>query len=167
MAHPRTGRILLAAALLTSMAAVPAAAAQQSAAPRARTVSARSVSAVSVSGSPKAAYNHVADFYGSYIDAIYDGDSNNLSGALRTFYLTSQLQKRLAGWERKNHADGVLRAQDVPTGWRVAAGDSGAGHTWSQVRLTWGSPAHPSYTYLEIQSDLATRKISDIKERAE
>ncbi|WP_328538664.1 hypothetical protein [Streptomyces sp. NBC_00344] len=156
MAHPRTGRILLTAALLTSIAVVPAAAAtERPTAPHA--------AAAAVSGTPEVAYHHVADFYGSYIDAIYDGDSNNLSRTLRTFYLTPQLRKRLAAWESKNHADGVLRAQNVPTGWRVTAGNSGAGHTWSEVRLTWGSPSHPSYTYLAIQSDLATRKISDIK----
>lgn len=48
----------------------------------------------------------------------------------------------------------------------MTPGDSGAGHTWSTVRLTWGSAAHPTYTYLTVQSDLATKKISDIKPRS-
>lgn len=157
MTHARTGRVLLAAALLTSLAAVPAAAAQH-------TAPSTAVShAPAVSGSPQVAYDHVADFYGAYTDAVHDGDSGRLSGALRTFYLTPALRKRLAAWEHKNHADGVLRAQNVPTGWRVTARDNGAGHAWSDVRLTWGPPAHPTYTYLEVQSDLATRKISGIK----
>jgi hypothetical protein len=48
----------------------------------------------------------------------------------------------------------------------VTAGDSGAGHTWSTVRLTWGSAQHSTYTYLTVQSDLATKKISDIKAKS-
>lgn len=92
--------------------------------------------------------------------------SGHLGSQLRTFYLTKDLRTRLAKWESREHADGVLRAQDVPRAWKVTAGDSGAGHTWSTVRLTWGSAQHPTYTYLTVQSDLATKKISDIKAKS-
>ncbi|MFD8422628.1 hypothetical protein [Streptomyces sp. NPDC059466] len=111
------------------------------------------------------AYDRVADFYGAYVDAVTDQGSGRLGSQLRSFYLTSDLRTRLARWEGREHADGVLRAQDVPRAWKVTAGDSGAGHTWSTVRLTWGSVQHPTYTYLTVQSDLSTKKISDIKRK--
>ncbi|MCZ0999144.1 hypothetical protein O1M63_15190 [Streptomyces mirabilis] len=106
------------------------------------------------------------ELYGAYIDAVTDEGSGHLGSQLRTFYLTKDLRTRLAKWESREHADGVLRAQDVPRAWKVTAGDSGAGHTWSTVRLTWGSAQHPTYTYLTVQSDLATKKISDIKAKS-
>lgn len=118
------------------------------------------------SGANGPAYDRVADFYGAYIDAVTDEGGGRLAGQLRTFYLTSDLRSRLTEWERREHADGVLRAQSVPRAWKVTAGDSGAGHTWSTVRLTWGSAQHPAYTYLTVQSDLATKKISDIQRKS-
>jgi hypothetical protein len=149
-----TVRTLVAAALLmTAGAAVPAVAGT-TAPPPAR------------SGANGPAYDRVADFYGAYIDAVADQGSGRFSTQLRTFYLTSNLRTHLATWEKREHADGVLRAQDVPRAWKVTAGDSGMGHTWTTVRLTWGSAQHPTYTYLTVQSDLATRKISDIKQQS-
>ncbi|MFJ6831983.1 hypothetical protein [Streptomyces sp. NPDC091209] len=149
-----TGRALVAAALLITAGASVPAVARSTAPPPAR------------SGSNGPVYDRVADFYGAYIDAVTDTGSGRLSTQLRSFYLTPGLRTQLAGWERRQHADGVLRAQDVPSAWRVTAGDSGAGHTWSTVRLTWGSPQHPTYTYLTVQSDLATKRISGIKPRS-
>ncbi|MGW1891532.1 hypothetical protein ACWCP6_14930 [Streptomyces sp. NPDC002004] len=154
------GRVLLATALLTAAVAVPSAAA----APAVHTSSAPP-SAPTRSGGSEAVYDRVAHFYGAYIDVTTDAGRNTAAKELRSFYLTPGLRSRLATWENRNHADGVLRAQDVPRAWRVTAGDSGMGHTWTNVRLTWGSAAHPTYTYLVVQSDLATKKISDIKPR--
>ncbi|WP_028803534.1 hypothetical protein [Streptomyces sp. 142MFCol3.1] len=149
-----TTRALVAAALLATAGASVPAVASSTAPPPAR------------SGSNGPAYDRVADFYGAYIDAVTDSGSGRLDSQLRGFYLTSGLRSRLAGWENREHADGVLRAQDVPRAWKVTAGDSGMGHTWSTVRLTWGSAQHPTYTYLTVRSDLATKKISDIKPRS-
>ncbi|WP_406477536.1 hypothetical protein [Streptomyces sp. NBC_01615] len=152
-----TGRVLVAAALLlTAGASVPAVASSTTPTtpPPAR------------SGSNGPVYDRVADFYGAYIDAVTDSGSGHLDTQLRAFYLTSGLRSRLATWENREHADGVLRAQDVPRAWKVTAGDSGMGHTWSTVRLTWGSAKHPTYTYLTVQSDLATKKISGIKQKS-
>ncbi|WP_393058231.1 hypothetical protein [Streptomyces sp. LN549] len=148
------GRTLLAAALLTAVAAVPAAAVTRGA-PTAAT--ARSALAAP-------AYQQVADFYGAYIDAVATEGGGGLATSLRDFYLTSGLRAELRDWEAANHADGVLRAQNTPAAFRVTAGDSGAGHTWSTVRLTWGSATDPTYTYLKVQSDLTTGKISGIRE---
>jgi hypothetical protein len=117
------------------------------------------------SGDPQSTVDHVADFYGAYIDAAWDQQSDNLRDALRDHYLTSGFRVKLAAWESDQHADGVLRAQDIPLGWQVTADGSGAGHAFSVVRLTWGNPSSPYYTYLKVQSDLATKQISDIEQQ--
>ncbi|MGW2109711.1 hypothetical protein [Streptomyces sp. NPDC001948] len=149
------GRTLLASALLTAVAAVPAAAAAPQA-PAAATLVRSDLGS--------SAYQQVAHFYGAYIDAVSASteDDGRLATALRTFYLTPRLRSELNTWEQRNHADGVLRAQNTPLAFRVTAGDSAAGHTWSTVRLTWSGGKHPTYSYLTVRSDLRTGKISGI-----
>lgn len=147
------GRTLLATALLTVVAAVPAAAA----APQAPVATAP---VRSDAGTP--AFQQVAHFYAAYIDAVTAEGGGKLATALRTFYLTPHLRTQLETWEKRNHADGVLRAQNTPLAFRVTSGDSGAGHTWSKVRLTWSNGKQPTYSYLTVRSDLQTGKISGI-----
>ncbi|MBZ6475922.1 hypothetical protein [Streptomyces griseocarneus] len=118
-------------------------------------------------GSPSSAVDRVAAFYGAYVDARTGTPDTVLADALRAHFLTREFRGRLAAWERKNGADGVLRAQNTPRAWRVSYDNSGAGHTWTRVRLTWGDEAKPTYTYVSVQSDLTTRLISDIKEAEE
>ncbi|MGP4000960.1 hypothetical protein [Streptomyces sp. 8N706] len=156
MPHTRTfGRVVLIAALLASVAAVPASA---------HTTPAAVVSAPSRGGSPESAVDRVAHFYGAYVDIVHDAEGDSLADALRDRYLTSGLRNRLANWEREHpHADGVLRARGVPTTWEVTPDSSGAGHTWTTVRLAWGPEHARRYSCLEIQSDLSTRRISDIR----
>ncbi|MEV7601164.1 hypothetical protein AB0O91_27745 [Kitasatospora sp. NPDC089797] len=115
------------------------------------------------SGSPDSAVDRVADFYGAYIDAVSDG-TDDLSDRLRAHYLTEDLRQRLAAWEEANHADGVLRAQDVPTAWEVQYHDSGAGHLFTTVTLTWGTGPDAGHTRLAVQSDLSTKLLSDIED---
>ncbi|MFJ9458439.1 hypothetical protein ACIRST_25540 [Kitasatospora sp. NPDC101447] len=115
------------------------------------------------SGSLDSAVDRVADFYGAYIDAVSDG-TDGLGDQLRAHYLTEDLRRRLAAWEEANHADGVLRAQDVPTRWEVRYHDSGAGHLFTTVTLTWGTGPDAGHTRLAVQSDLSTKLISDIEE---
>ncbi|MER7812106.1 hypothetical protein [Streptomyces sp900116325] len=145
------GRTLVIAALLAA-AVVPAA----TAAPLAATapVTVRSTAS---------AYQQVAHFYGAYIDAAGSEGGGTLTTALRAFYLTPALRSQLRTWEARNHADGVLRAQNTPLAFEVTPGDSGAGHTWSKVRLTWSGGKHPTYTRLTVQSDLRTGRISGIR----
>jgi hypothetical protein len=112
------------------------------------------------SGSPAAAQTRISDFYGTYIDAVSTEGTQKLRNELRAFYLTKELRNRLATWESRNGADGVLRAQNVPGSWSVTPDGSGAGHTWAVVKLTWGDG---STTRLHVQADLATKKVSDIK----
>ncbi|MEI5103430.1 hypothetical protein RB200_39120 [Streptomyces sp. PmtG] len=154
----RGPRVALAAALLAAVAAVPSAASASAPAP-----AAEPGEAPPRSGSPGPAYERVAHFYGAYVDAADSPGSQQAATALRKFYLTADLRGRLADWERRHDADGVLRAQNAPTAWRVTAGDSGMGKTTSAVRLTWGTGKDRTYTYLTVRSDLATRKITDIR----
>ncbi|MFI6723558.1 hypothetical protein NRF20_29410 [Streptomyces sp. R-74717] len=147
------GRTLLATALLTAVAAVPAAAAAPQAPVAAAPVR-------SDAGTP--AFQQVAHFYAAYLDAVTAEGGGKLATELRTFYLTPHLRTQLKTWEKRNHADGVLRAQNTPLAFRITSGDSGAGHTWSKVRLTWSNGKHPTYSYLTVRSDLQTGKISGI-----
>ena len=115
------------------------------------------------SGSPSSAVDRVADFYGAYIDAHYGKGMGGLGADLRAHYLTKGLQVQLAAWEKKNHADGVLRAQNVPNAWAVTAANAGAGHVFTTVVFTWGTGRHATHTQVSVQSDLATGLISNIK----
>ncbi|GAA2348426.1 hypothetical protein OKJ48_20975 [Streptomyces kunmingensis] len=117
-------------------------------------------------GSPVSSVDRVADFYGSYIDVRYDSGPDPLNTSLRAHYLTHDLQHTLSRWEAVHHKDGVLRGNVTPVEWRVVYHDSGMGHCWSTVTLTWKSRGHhhTHHTRLMVQSDLATRLISDIRE---
>ncbi|MFF7049906.1 hypothetical protein ACFY94_16270 [Streptomyces griseorubiginosus] len=92
----------------------------------------------SVAGKPSDNLTRVADFYGTYIDAVTDEGSGDLRDALRAHYLTPAFQKELNAWEEREHADGVLRAQNVPLAWKVT--ESGTTkHTEAVVTLTWSA----------------------------
>ncbi|WP_327360677.1 MULTISPECIES: hypothetical protein [unclassified Streptomyces] len=120
--------------------------------------SATAAAAPSVSGSPEGAFSRIATFYGAYIDAVYDNDGTRAK-QLRAAYLSAPLQRELAKWEETNHADGVLRAQNVPLEWKVTYVDSGMGKTNATVTLTWSGT---DTTRLHVQADLKTRKILSI-----
>ncbi|WP_327723234.1 hypothetical protein [Streptomyces europaeiscabiei] len=91
-----------------------------------------------VTGKPTDPITRIADFYGAYIDAQSDPDGGGkLTEELRKYYLTPALRKELKAWEAKNHADGVLRAQNVPVQWKVT--DNGtANYTEAGIIFTWG-----------------------------
>ncbi|MFI5999409.1 hypothetical protein ACIA98_03180 [Streptomyces sp. NPDC051366] len=116
--------------------------------------------APSVSGGPESAFSRIATFYGAYIDAVYDEDGTRAK-QLRAAYLSAPLQRELAKWEETNHADGVLRAQNVPLEWKVTYIDSGMGKTNATVTLTWSGS---DTTQIHVQADLKTRKILSIED---
>ncbi|MEU9300970.1 hypothetical protein [Streptomyces sp. NPDC048269] len=151
----RTASLTLAAAAVLTLALVTSASADGSTGQRAPAAAA----APSVSGSPEAAFTRIADFYGSYIDAVYDGDGQT-ADRLRASYLSEPLQAELRQWEETNHADGVLRAQNVPLKWKVTSTGSGTGRTDATVTLTWGGDSTKVY----VQADLATRKIVSVRD---
>ncbi|MCX5609752.1 MULTISPECIES: hypothetical protein [unclassified Streptomyces] len=152
----RTASLTLAATAVLTLAFVTSAAADGSA-PKAPPAAA-SAAAPSVSGSPEGAFTRIADFYGAYIDAVYDGDGQT-ADRLRAFYLSEPLQAELRTWEETNHADGVLRAQNVPLKWKVTSTGNGMGKANATVTLTWGSDT----TQVFVQADLATRKIVSVR----
>ncbi|GHC34462.1 hypothetical protein [Streptomyces cinnamoneus] len=115
-------------------------------------------------GDPSSATDRVAAFYGAYVDARTGTPDTVLSDALRAHFLTEEFRERLTSWELQHGVDGVFHAQNTPRAWRVTYDNSGAGHTWTRIRLTWGDVKKPTYTYLSVQSDLSTGLISDIKE---
>ncbi|MFR0354649.1 hypothetical protein [Streptomyces sediminimaris] len=115
-------------------------------------------------GTPRSTVDRVADFYGAYIDVQYDSGRNGLANSLRAHYLTAGLRADLARWEAAHHKDGVLRAKGTPVAWRVVYNDSGMGHCWTRVTLTWQDPGNRTHrTHLMIQSDLGSRLISGIR----
>ncbi|MFF4400899.1 hypothetical protein [Streptomyces sp. NPDC001480] len=115
----------------------------------------------SVSGKTSDNITRIADFYGAYIDAMNDEGSVKLRAALREHYLTPAFQKELNAWEKKNHANGVLRAQNVPLAWKVT--DNGAvGHTEAVITFTWGK-SRPSKLIVDMTRD--SRKIYHIGEK--
>ncbi|MFI5796563.1 hypothetical protein [Streptomyces sp. NPDC051677] len=93
----------------------------------------------SVSGKPSDNITRIADFYGAYIDAVTDEGGGKLADELRKHYLTPAFQKELKAWEEKNHANGVLQAQNVPLAWKVTDNGTAANYTEAVVTLTWGS----------------------------
>ncbi|MFF9817726.1 hypothetical protein [Streptomyces sp. NPDC014006] len=115
----------------------------------------------SVSGKPSDNITRIADFYGAYIDAVTDEDSGGLGQALRSHYLTAGLQKELDAWEAKNHANGVLRAQNVPLAWKVT--DNGTGdYTEAVITLTWSKS---STTKLVVDMTRSSHKIFHIGDK--
>ncbi|NKQ23011.1 hypothetical protein [Streptomyces galbus] len=117
-----------------------------------------------VTGTQGQAVTRVADFYGAYIDARgdYTDPDATLATALRAHYLTPEFAARLAAWENANGADGVLRAQNVPTRWTVSDnGAVGNGHE-VVVTLTFGSGGTARTTKLFVLLERYDRVI-DIK----
>jgi len=161
--HARTRTALFASAAIAatlSLTAITPALAGTSA----HTVAAASAPAPS-QGDPRSTTNRVADFYGSYIDSVWDNEDPAAGAnakALRSFYLSAAARKKVAAFEAREHADGILFAQNVPVKWKVAYTGSGAGHATSLVTLTWGDGTNPEVTKIKVQSDLRTRKITDL-----
>ncbi|WP_405539759.1 hypothetical protein OG787_47620 [Streptomyces sp. NBC_00075] len=115
-------------------------------------------------GSPRSAVDRVADFYGAYIDVLYDSGRTTVADALRGHYLTARLRTDLARWEKEHRTDGMLRAEGVPVAWEVGYNDSGMGHCWTRVTLTWEDHVGRSHrTHLMVQSDLGTGLISGVR----
>lgn len=129
----------LAAAAAGVVLAAPAGAAAKASAPTPPKAAASAPR--TVAGSPSDSLTRIADFYGAYIDAQSGpGGGGKLAAELRKYYIHPDYLKKLVAWEDKNHADGVLRAQNTPLSWKVT--DNGtADHTEAGITLTWGSGA--------------------------
>ncbi|MEU1465185.1 hypothetical protein ABZ467_31785 [Streptomyces sp. NPDC005727] len=127
---------------------------------------ARPAAVSAAQGDPRNATQRVADFYGAYIDSVWAADDPAAAAnakALRAFYLSAAAQKKAGAYEKKNHADGVLFAQNVPVRWKVDYTGSGMGHSTSRVTLTWSDGGDAQVTRIDVQSDLRTLKITALK----
>ncbi|WP_329557421.1 hypothetical protein [Streptomyces sp. NBC_00696] len=129
--------------------------------------SARSAAASTVQGDPRSTTTRVANFYGAYIDSIWNNEDPAASAnakALRAFYLSAAAQNKVAAYEESEHADGILFAQNVPVKWKVTYTGSGAGHATNRVTLTWSDGADAQVSKIDVQSDLSTLKITGLKQ---
>ncbi|MFE7172917.1 hypothetical protein [Streptomyces sp. NPDC057616] len=161
MMTPRTVRRVALGAVVLALAATAPATATGS---RTDDGSATTATAPDRTGTPRSAVDRVADFYGTYLDVLYDSGRNQLADSLRAHYLTANLRADLARWEAAHHKDGVLRAKGTPIAWEVAYNDSGMGHCWTRVTLTWQDAGNRTHrTHLMIQSDLGSRLITGIR----
>ncbi|MFF4895439.1 hypothetical protein [Streptomyces sp. NPDC001068] len=114
----------------------------------------------SVTGDPSDNLTRVADFYGAYIDAESDLDgSGGLPTALRAYYIDPTYLKALKAWENREHADGVLRAQNTPLKWKVTGNGTARNHTEAVVTLTW---SRNTTTKLYVDMSRGTHKIIHI-----
>ncbi|GGN32460.1 hypothetical protein [Streptomyces fuscichromogenes] len=112
-----------------------------------------------VSGNPADNITRISDFYGAYIDAESDLDgSGNLPTALRAYYIAPTYLKKLAAWENREHADGVLRAQNTPLKWKVTETGTGT-YTEAVITLTW---SRNTSTKLVVDMTRDTHKIVNI-----
>lgn len=94
--------------------------------------------AVMSASTASSAVEYVDTFYNAYIDAVREEDFAT-ADTLRAESLTSAAQADVASWEEANHANGILRAQNVPDSATVVYEDSAAGTVYLRVDLTWGS----------------------------
>jgi hypothetical protein len=126
----------------------------------------RAASEPAAQGDPRAVTQRVSDFYGAYIDTAWDGEDPAAVAslkALKDFYLSADARRKVAAYEAREHADGVLFAQNVPVRWRVAYTGAGAGQATCRVTLVWGDRRDAQVTGIDVRSDLKTRKITELK----
>ncbi|WP_424216166.1 hypothetical protein ACN20G_28900 (plasmid) [Streptomyces sp. BI20] len=154
---------LAGAGVLALLVTIPAGA---STAPKADAGQARAAAAPSttVSGGSQDAFTRIAVFYGAYVIAETDGTQGGAGvnrDDLRASYLTPALRNSLATWENANHADGVLRAQNVPLSWKVTAAGTTAGKVNATVTLIWNTSGS-STSQLKVQADATSHRITSI-----
>ncbi|MFJ6698233.1 hypothetical protein ACIQM4_19475 [Streptomyces sp. NPDC091272] len=106
---------------------------------------------------PTAEVDH---FFGSYREAVL-GTGSRSPEQVREAHLTAELDARLTRWAEENHADPVLRAQNVPEGWRVRHHATTA--TTVTVILTeiWGTGPDTEVWYTVRRSDLRITDLTD------
>lgn len=102
-------------------------------------------------------------FLATYQQALY-GEGQFTREALRDQNVTPEYRPRLVEWEKENHADGILRAEDVPRSWTIRA-SGGAGTRASvvlEVTFVWEDAPTSVVRYAY---DARTLKIRDIREK--
>ncbi|MGA5821027.1 hypothetical protein ACPC54_24550 [Kitasatospora sp. NPDC094028] len=106
------------------------------------------------------AEQQVNRFFSQYCSDVLAGDLQG-ARAVRQQYLTAHLNAVLDAWAAAHDADPVFRAQNVPTGWSLAQGDSGAGHTRVFLTEQWDDG---STTRVVYELRLATLVVDDLED---
>ncbi|AUG76636.1 hypothetical protein CFP65_1759 [Kitasatospora sp. MMS16-BH015] len=86
-------------------------------------------------------------FFSQYRDAVLGQNPNQDPLEVREEFMTPELNTRLDRWAEARDADPVFRAQNVPVGWSVAYGGSGAGHTTVILTEDWSGGGHTDVWY--------------------
>ncbi|MFJ4879542.1 hypothetical protein ACIP93_30680 [Streptomyces sp. NPDC088745] len=158
------------AALIAALAlAAPLAATPASATPATTpTASAATPAAVTPAGpaspavrgearTPAAQVDH---FFTAYRKAVL-GSGPHTPEQVRRAHLTAELDAHLTEWAEQNHADPVMRAQNVPRGWKARLHAQTA--TTATVVLTqiWGAVPDTEVWYTVRRSDLKITNLTD------
>ncbi|WP_433544054.1 hypothetical protein ACQPZG_02315 (plasmid) [Streptomyces sp. CA-294286] len=146
-------RILSCAAVATLLAtAAPVAAALALTTP--------APSALGAQGEAVTPATEVNRFFKAYRHAVL-GVGTRTPEAVRTAHLTKELDARLTEWAAQNHADPVLRAQNVPKDWKVRAHSTTAGTSTVVVTQIWAGAPDTQVRYTVRRSDLKIINLTD------
>ncbi len=159
--------LIAALALAAPLAATPASAAPTTT-PTTPTASAATPAAVAPAGpvtsavrgetrTPAAEVDH---FFTAYRKAVL-GSGPHTPEQVRRAHLTAELDAHLTEWAEQNHADPVMRAQNVPKSWKVRLHAQTA--TTATVVLTqvWGAGRDTEVWYTVRRSDLRITNLTD------
>ncbi|MFI5801619.1 hypothetical protein [Streptomyces sp. NPDC051561] len=147
-------RLLSYAALAAALAtAAPLAAAPTIAA-------APSLTATAVRAESRTPARQVNQFFTEYRQAVL-GHGTRTPEAVRKAYLTKELDARLTAWAVQNHADPVLRAQNVPKDWKVRNHTSTPTTATVIVTEVWGGSPDTHVWYTVRRSDLRITQLTD------
>ncbi|CAM5449733.1 hypothetical protein GCM10010329_34480 [Streptomyces spiroverticillatus] len=149
-----TQRNLLAQAALISALAL--------AAPLATTPASATASdpAPAVQGETRTPATEVNHFFKAYRKAA-QGSGPQAPEQVRKAHLTAELDARLTAWAEENHADPVMRAQNIPKDWKVR--NHGQTATTATVIVTeiWGASPDTEVWYTVRRSDLKITDLTD------
>ncbi|MEU8892372.1 hypothetical protein [Streptomyces sp. NPDC048442] len=152
-------KLLVRAALVAALAPVaPLAAAPASATP-ASTVAA-TPSSTAVRGETRAPAIEVNHFFKSYRKSVL-GTGSRTPEEVRRAHLTAELDARLTEWAAQNHADPVMRAQNVPKDWKVRNHSMTATTATVIVTEIWGGSPDTEVWYTVRRSDLKITDLTD------
>ncbi|MGW7411037.1 hypothetical protein [Streptomyces sp. NPDC054863] len=157
-------KLLVRAALVAALTfAAPLAAAPAGAAPApaaTATASATTTASTAVPGETRAPAIEVNHFFKSYRKAVL-GTGSRTPEEVRKAHLTAELDARLTKWAEQNHADPVMRAQNVPKDWKVRNHATTATTATVIVTEIWGGSPDTEVWYTVRRSDLKITNLTD------
>ncbi|MFI0975523.1 hypothetical protein ACH4SP_00685 [Streptomyces sp. NPDC021093] len=106
---------------------------------------------------PALEVNH---FFKTYRKAV-QGTGPRTPEEVRKAHLTAELDAQLTEWAEQNHADPVLRAQNVPKDWKVRNHSTTATTATVIVTQIWGGSPDTEVWYTVRRSDLKIINLTD------